>query len=75
MGSVYANSYLTISAAGASDNPEGCFTARSPPNYATFNYTAYSHRRGKLSVFLILVEKETDKTALLIREELNSDGG
>jgi heterokaryon incompatibility protein (HET) len=76
MGSVYANSYLTISAASASDNSEGCFILRSPPKYATFNYTAYDQSHGELSIFSIAVEKETDRmTALFMREEPISDRG
>lgn len=51
MESVYANSYLTISAAGSTDNSDGCFIRRPVPNHATFDYAAGILARGKLTIF------------------------
>ncbi|KAH8585717.1 heterokaryon incompatibility protein-domain-containing protein [Bisporella sp. PMI_857] len=64
MGHVYANSYLTISAAGAADNSDGCFIPRPIRNCATFHYTTWDNINGKLNVFPVPIENETGRMSI-----------
>lgn len=75
MGSIYANAYLTISAAGAKDNIEGCFIARQPPQYTTFDCKC-DHRSGQLSIYPVPPEEDLSAIDLvLLREDPISDRG
>lgn len=75
MGSVYANSYLTISAAGARDNIEGCFVAREPPKYTTFDCKC-DHRSGQLSMYPASPEDDFfDNNLVVLGENPISDRG
>ncbi|KAF8963111.1 heterokaryon incompatibility protein-domain-containing protein [Flammula alnicola] len=55
MGDIYANSYLTISAAGGRDTSQGCFVPRPSRNYTEFDYTTQNGVTGQLSVYPVPV--------------------
>jgi len=60
MGAIYANSYITISAASGTDNTQGCFIPRPTTVYTTFDYTTQDGVSGKLGVYPIAIERATD---------------
>ncbi|KIJ53985.1 hypothetical protein M422DRAFT_221543 [Sphaerobolus stellatus SS14] len=74
MGDIYANSYLTVSAAAASDSSKGCFIPRSRPESVAFDYTSSDKISGKLVVSPIPIEKDDAPHEYLdMREEPISD--
>lgn len=79
MATYYGNSYLTITAQGARDNIEGCFLARKPPQYLTFNYECdykSAKRTGQLSIYPELVEEAIDAaiTLIMLKEPVTERG-
>jgi hypothetical protein len=76
MGSVYSNSYLTISITGAKDGTIGCFVRRIPKDYVKLAHTSKDGTQGDLLAFVLSFGYEAfNSEYIAMDEEPLSDRG
>jgi hypothetical protein len=76
MGSVYSNSYLTISITGAKVGTIGCFVRRSPKGYVKIAHTSKDGTQGDLLAFILSFGYEAfNSEYITMDEEPLSDRG